>query len=392
MRVLVLDTIHGGAELAAALRACGHAVDEVDVYRGESGVSVDDAMVRTYDRAFAPVHLDPDHPLLRRHGPARSHHEGVRQVLGRRVPRPMIEITGARGKTTTAHALAHLMPGSGILHTSTGTYRYPERRLLWRKSITPASVIPAAREAHAGGGWLIAEESLGVSGAGDVAVLTSPDDYAIAAGRKRAIEEKCRSLARAAAVVVPPGAGLDGGNVVHADEAVACSGTRCRYDWNGVRGSFANPLLKLAGYRTPLSLAAATACVLGVDPAPLGDFSALPGRMAVSYDGGVLIVDNANSGTSAETAVAAAEYARLLSGSDTITLVIGEHARTVCEGFARGEIERAIAAIRPHRVVYVGETRPDDGRPFARTLDEGLRIARSIARDGSIVLAVKIWR
>ena len=74
MRILVLDTIHGGAELAVALREAGHEADEVDVYRGKAGIPVAEALARTYDLVTAPVHLDPDHPLLRRHGPAVSHH------------------------------------------------------------------------------------------------------------------------------------------------------------------------------------------------------------------------------------------------------------------------------------------------------------------------------
>jgi len=180
MRILVLDTIHGGAELAGVLRGSGYQVDEVDVYRGRGGIPVEVALKRSYNLVTAPVHLDPDHPLLQRHSPAISHHEMVGRIIGgRRTPQLFIEITGARGKTTTAHALASLLPGPGILHTSTGTYRYPEQTHLWKRSITPASLIPAAHEARRIGGWLIAEESLGVTGAGDVAVLTSPEDYPI---------------------------------------------------------------------------------------------------------------------------------------------------------------------------------------------------------------------
>ncbi len=61
--------------------------------------------------------------------PVISHHEAVRQLLGKNTPEPMIEITGARGKTTTAHALAFLMEGPGILHTSTGTYQLPGKEV-----------------------------------------------------------------------------------------------------------------------------------------------------------------------------------------------------------------------------------------------------------------------
>ena len=384
MRILVLDTIHGGAELAAALRDAGHQVDETDVYRGKAGIPVEEALVRTYDLVAAPVHLDPDHPLLRRHRPAVSHHEAVKRVIGDRLPHPCVEITGSRGKTTTAHALAALLPGPGILHTSTGTYRYPERERLWKRSITPASLIPAVREAERIGGWLVAEESLGVTGAGDVAVLTSPDDYPVAAGKKRAVVEKCRSLARARTVVLPPGIDLAGG--IRADNMVSFDGETCRYSGDGICGSFQNPLCTLPGYRTPLALAAATACLLGVDPAPLAEFAALPGRMAVRREGELLILDNANSGTNMMTTVEAARYAREVSGGGALTLVIGEEARAVCEGFSAEEIRRTVAAVRPTATVYVGEGHP------AATIAAGLDAARTITPAGAIVLAVKTWR
>ncbi|MCT8337342.1 coenzyme F430 synthase [Methanoculleus sp. Afa-1] len=385
MRILVLDTIHGGADLAGALRDAGHQVDEVDVYRGQTGITVEEALARTYDLVTAPVHLDPDHPLLRCHGPAVSHHEMVKWVLGDgRLPHPFIEITGARGKTTTAHALAALLPGPGILHTSTGTYRYPERERLWRKSITPASLIPAVREAERIGGWLVAEESLGVTAAGDVAVLASSEDYPVAAGKKNAITEKCRLLSRARTVVLPPGLDLPG--AVAAGSMVSSEGAVCRYSGNGIRGSFENPLYALPGYRTPLALAAATACILGVDPSPLGGFAALPGRMAARREGDILIVDNANSGTNMMTTVEAARYARELSGDGALTLVIGEEARAVCEGFSRNEILRTVSTVRPTATVYVGEGYP------AATLEEGLDAARKITPAGAIVLAVKMWR
>ena len=386
MQILVLDTIHGGAELARALRGSGHQVDEVDVYRGKAGIPVEEVLERSYDLVTAPVHLDPAHPLLQRHGPAVSHHEMVGWVIrGRRTPHPFIEITGARGKTTTAHALASLLPGPGILHTSTGTYRYPERERLWKRSITPASLIPAAHEARRIGGWLIAEESLGVTGAGDVAVLTSPEDYPVAAGRKHAITEKCRQLARARIVVLPPGIDL-AGRTVAAGDIVSFDGAVCRYAWGRITGTFENPLCTLEGYRTPLALAAATACVLGIDPAPLAGFAALPGRMASRREGNLLIVDNANSGTNVETTVEAARYARALAGNGALTLVIGEEARAICEGFSPEDIARAVSAVGPTATVYVGEGHE------AATLDEGLTQARNITPSGAIVLAVKTWR
>ncbi len=247
MEILVLDTIHGGTELAIELTRSGHRVDTVDIYRGERGITPEEAADRRYDLLVAPVHLNPDHPLLKAvTAPRITHHGAVRMLLSGAAPHPMIEVTGARGKTTTAHAIAHalggpgvlsrgapfppgrsrlspegplppgtapapkepgLPAGPGILHTSRGTFLSPEGTLLWKRSITPASVIRAAREAARISGWLVAEESLGVSGAGDVAVLTSGNDYRIAAGKRSALAAKLESMRDSPVVVVPPGYG-----------------------------------------------------------------------------------------------------------------------------------------------------------------------------------------
>jgi len=127
MRLLVLDTIHGGRDLAGYLREQGHFVDAVDVYRKGSVVDTETALQREYDLVIAPVHLQPRHPLLRKLTiPVISHHQAVRWILGNNVPSPMVELTGRRGKTTTASALAGLMEGPGILNTSAGMIRYPE--------------------------------------------------------------------------------------------------------------------------------------------------------------------------------------------------------------------------------------------------------------------------
>ena len=193
MRILVIDTIHGGDRIGAAFADAGNTVDIVDVYRGTTPDVEQRAAKTTYDLVVAPVHLDPAHPLIsRRKEPVISHHDAVRQLLDDKVPRPMIEITGAQGKTTTAHALAHLLPGPGVLRASTGTYEMPENRLLFKKSITPASVPDAAQKAVSIRGWLVAEESLGVTGAGDLAIITSPEDYPCPGERKVPLKKKWR--------------------------------------------------------------------------------------------------------------------------------------------------------------------------------------------------------
>lgn len=440
MEILVLDTIHGGTELAEELERSGHRADAVDVYRGEQGISPGEAMSRRYDLLVAPVHLDPDHPLLRDiAAPRVTHHLAVRMLLAGKAPRPMVEVTGARGKTTTAHAIAHalggpgiplqrgpiptpegplppwtggagsrLLPpgrsrlpaGPGILHTSRGAFRYPERALLWRRSITPASVVPAAMEATGMGGWLVAEESLGVSGAGDLAVLTSGEDYRIAAGKRSALAAKLESMRDAPAVVVPPGVRFDHPHLVDSGECVSWDGDRCTYDHNGIRGEFRNPLGELPAYQSPLSLAVAALCTLGRDPGGLAGFTGVEGRLSAEERDGVFVVDNSNSGTTADTTEAAASYARALSSGGWITLVIGEEDRTVCEGFPPEAISSSIRRIHPDRVILVGErgrsVRPEGfGRrvAFADTLEAARGLAlKGTPGGGAVVLSVKTWR
>jgi len=392
MNILVLDTIHGGEELARALRPFADRVDAVDVYRCGSGVTPAVARTRSYDLVIAPVHLVPTYPLLRQGPRVISHHDAVRWVLGGRTPSPLVEITGARGKTTTAHALAHLMPGEGVLHTSQGTRHVPEGTVLWHRSITPASLIDAATCAVERGWWCIAEESLGVTAAGDMAILTSTGDYPIAGGKRRALDVKLESLRQADRVLVPPGCdGVDG--AVTIDQLATVDGSTCTCSWNR-HYCFENPLLCHDAYRLPLMLAAGAACMLGLDPTPLSGFRALPGRLSVHRENGLLVVDNANSGACATTAVEAAAVARKEGFSGPMTLVIGADARTVCEGFSAGDIATAVDRIRPDRVVVVGDERPDLPVPVtvASSFQEGTRIARETTPEGCIILSVKTWR
>jgi len=400
MRILVIDTIHGGLDIAGYLNGRGHFTDVVDVYRGKAGIDAATAAERSYDLAIAPVHLDPWHPLLRSLTvPVISHHDAVRWIIGKDRPAPFIEITGARGKTTTACALAHVMKGPGILHTSIGTYRFPEKELLWKKSITPSSLVPAAEEALRIGGWCISEVSLGCTGAGEYGIITSSEDYLFAGGKRKALTEKIRSGQRLPHLLVAPG--IDAPGAVPVESVTVTDGEVCRYECGGMTGTFGSPLLLLESYRIPLQLAAAAGCDLGGDPSRLATFQAIPGRMSQTSEGGIRIIDNSNSGTSALTTRSAVQYARKITGREEITLVTGKETGAVCEGFPGEDILALIGEIQPARVIMVGSEYAgigDDpgcrGIPFhyAGSLAEGISIASTLTSCGSIVLSVKCWR
>lgn len=402
MHILVLDTIHGGRVIAEALRARGHSVDMVDVYRGQAGISPEEALRNSYDLIVAPVHLDPAYPLLERAiSPVISHHQAVKWILGPGVPHPFIEITGARGKTTTAHALAHLLGGPGILHTSKGTHRYPSKASHGKFGITPASLIDAASHAYSIQGWMVAEISLGFAGAGQLGILTSMETYSFAAKKKDAVEEKMRSARSLPCVILPPGTKGEG-TMISADEIVEVKGDTCRFGWKGMQGEFSSHLFSNEAYRVPLTLAAAAACVLGIDPAPLAMFGLLEGRLNLSKVGKTVLVDDSNSGTCAATARQAIRLARQEAGSgDPLTLVIGKEDGAICEGFPGDEIATLIRQEAPERVILVGsDYRPDAALMIGQgirasccdTLAEGRDLALAECRRGMVVLAVKTWR
>jgi hypothetical protein len=253
-------------------------------------------------------------------------------------------------------------------------------------------------------GWLVAEISLGVTGAGDLAIITSPDNYTFASGKKCAIKEKIASTRHAKRVLVAEGVFCEFENVVHVGDVARCNGMKCTVQMEGMKFILTNPLFLLPPYRTPLMLAAAAAMILHVNPTPLDHFTALPGRMSMSHANDLIIIDNANSGTSVTTTMCAARYARHCARVSELTLVIGqvEGDGAVCEGFSFDQILYAIDKVQPSRVVWVGRY-PDPGTdPYealkgrvdavCTTLEEGREKAVRIAGKGSVVLSVKTWR
>jgi hypothetical protein len=297
------------------------------------------------------------------------------------------------------------MAGKGILHTSSGTYLFPEKKWLSRSSITPGSVLAAAKNARDIGGWLIVEESLGVTCLGNLGIITSDGDYSFAAGKKSALASKIASAKECKNLLLAQN--IHAGhakNVVHVEDVARWEGIECSLSLGKKTSRFSNPLLAIPGYQTSLVLAAVAAMILGIDPSPLSSFTAVPGRMSVSCDRGLLVIDNANSGTNLATTLEAAQYARNISGNDAITLVIGQEEGdgAVCEGFSIDQINAAIDQIHPAQVVWVGRV-PEAAPPefpkkepfisaYTTTLKEAHDTALAITGTGSIVLAVKTWR
>ncbi len=418
MQILVLDTIHGGIILGDALTGMGHTVDLVDVYRGDlshpGSITSETAMSRRYDLLIHPVHLDPSYPVLRALScPAITHHEAVRWILGsgRQKMQPgdkktghSIEITGTRGKTTTATALASLIQGSGILHTSRGVFRYPGEEKLIRMSITPASLIPVY-DLLSEDEWCITEISLGFTGLADLAILTSDEDYLVASGRLSARILKKLSALSCRRVLIAPDMTIEHDSVINAGDLTHVSGATCTYSYRDINGSFDNPLLTLKGYRIPLQLATAAALILGYRPDSLNNFAPLPGRMKIISEEDRVIIDNASTGACLTTTL---DAIAMIRGTDDLnipfTLIIGQENRAVCENFSDEEIIASIRKGRPVRVILVaGDERMNiDAISGAcqnlavpiitvNSITEGMQVAKEKSAC-PIVVSVKTWR
>lgn len=371
----MLDTIHGGSVLAEALIRKGYDVDALDVYRG-GFLSADEARARKYDVITAPVHLDSDNPLLHIQEVI-SHHEMTAKLCGT-LPIPLIEITGSRGKTTTAFAISHVMGRNGIIHTSRGTFH--DDTLLFKKSITPASLLFAVTSAEKQkADWIVVEESLGVAGCGCLGILTSTEDYPICSGKRSALAAKLASLKRCSKVLVPAGIEKETG-WISVDELVTAEGDSIKY----AEGSFSNSLVTIPVYQNALKFAAATALLLGKDPSVLASFHAVEGRMRLYEEDGVPVLDNANSGINASISKEAGTYLKSIAGKD-IFLVIGEEKHAVCDGFSQQSIDDVISFLQPKEVFFVSEN-----HLFEEAKAEAIEKAKKYS--GSVLLAVKGWR
>ena len=383
MRSLVLDTIHGGLTIASHLRELGHTVDTVDIYRDDGSISHSDAekgiIYERYERVIHPVHLQRDHPLLQaaqiHNIRTQTHHETVAEILseweqnGTFVrPRRMVEITGARGKTTTAYALASCLSlsGPGLLHTSAGIYKYPQEEKVGRLSITPASVLDIARNYwEYGMTWMICEESLGVSGYHDCAILTSEVDYRCAAETRSALEIKKASLQSSSCVLIPGEKALhEIPQSIPASSIVQIDGEWAEYQYGAWDGTCKNPLFFLSQYRASLTLAVASSVVLGVEPRGINSFQPVQGRLSLKTQNSNAsnertILDDSNSGTTHITAIEAARYLRGTAHISDIILCIGQDAHAVCENLSAASIIEAIETIKPVYVILVPSGLPN---------------------------------
>lgn len=371
--------------------------------------------VSAFDLVVAPVHLSPKNPTLmvaRRLGKETiTHHRAVGELLAGDPGFRPFEVTGTRGKTTTALILAQILSarGTALSHTTRGieVWRGGRSRLLRSNlSIAPANVILAWEAAEeVGASDLVSEVSLGGTGLAEIGTITSfAGDYRIAGGTLWASTAKLQMVSLA-----KPGSELIAGEDVGISADVTFGPGPRSQVWTSDReilaGGEAAPLrlgdgLDLRSYAPAMAGAAAAALAAGFDleevASALEGFDGLGGRMRVVREDGVLLVDNSNSGLRTSGVEAALDRAGC---GGRLALVVGEEAATVCEGMdvpalidllvrRRREVDLLILVgerLAGYSSGLSAETAPD--------LEAGLSRAKALLEGGDrLVSCVKCFR
>lgn len=439
-KIAVFDINHGGLSIAKQLLKHGADVAVFDVYgkipadelkkdEEENGFKVSASfsdLDDTFEIVCLPVHLNPENIFYKKAVelglPTVTHHEMAGRILRSNpkiADRYLIEITGVRGKTSTAVLLAQMLSYKNrvLLHTSEGMTFWDGgnfERVEPGISITPAYIpelADLAFERNYMPDTLIFEVSLGFTGAQDIGILTEAQpDYMIAGGTLSSTDAKTKMISRSKenSLFVVDYDDLEMiQNYIREDQELVVfdeSGTAVEESTptdvyvNIAEGPDGEPVADIESSRTgiffraelrtgydissyKIAMAASVATALELDvPEPqiietISGFEGVKGRMREYEEDGCLILDNSNSGLTIETAEAAIRYMvdKYLdkksseydsSVSRNITLVIGEEEKTVCEGLEPRDVEELILNYKEYiqNLILVGERM----KPFIR--------------------------
>ncbi|WP_407381270.1 coenzyme F430 synthase [Methanobrevibacter sp.] len=224
MKTLVIDLTHGGVKIAVSLAKKGNEVYCYDIYNTLK--DIDKRMLEIYKvkliqledlkefegdlKVIYPIHLPLTQKEIEKYNPSlnytfTTHHKAIGEILnewGKDIDN--VEITGVKGKTSCTFMLKEiLLDKNPLILSSLGALVYEDRKEIVLKkniSITPANMKETVDLAYklanpvCGGevkdriyNCAIFESSLGVSGIGDVALLTNIiEDYPIAKERSSA--------------------------------------------------------------------------------------------------------------------------------------------------------------------------------------------------------------
>jgi len=430
-KVAVLDTIHGGETICHKLRQAGADAVAINIYKDPPAAPVIDS----FDLVISPVHAQS--PLKTRAAtlgiPLLSHHQVVGQLAARSKALHdalVFEITGVRGKTTTAALLKTAFSDQALLSlTSSGLEVQQDGRYIAKKrlSITPANILVALDlidEFDFTPQTCIFETSLGGTGIADVNILTSlSPEYAIAQHTGTSTDAKLQMISNAKAnscLITPssvaslarPGScrntfGGAGATVYYGQ--MGTSEIDIRYDnLQRISGDRASGEIRfkpsgcydLLSYQDSLLCFAAAALTSNIDPElierKLCSFKGVIGRMSVALVKRRILVDNSNSGLQESSIERAVDFGLAFKRpGHRVVLVIGEEAKNICDGIMP-EVVASIAGNNAlDEVVLVGDRMrtPKARGIHSDDLESALKAALNLTSEHDVIIScVKMWR
>lgn len=426
-RILVLDPIHGAEVIAEELQGLGKDADVFNPYRESTFTNR-----LNYDLVIAPVHLNPNFGIvkqaLKMEIPFMTHHEAVKEIAaiknlfdGIKV----VEVTGTIGKTAVCELICQLLKNKFevLSHTSSSTkfISLGDTQIFPKLGGTPANVLKIMEivsKKNLKPDIAVFEISLGLTGIGDVGVITSlKEDYRIAGGTKDASTVKTASIKAfgVKSIVVHPGllisdVNISGNTFGGNDKNLWIEGQENKVVFNRLRtinGDFINgeisfkhfdSFIGTGFYRKSLEAACCTVLSLGIPPKELNTtISAVEGRMKLEKLKGRFLIDNSNSGTKLKFLDEIIEGARRIS--DKMILIVGEESEYVCEGVGVEELQKVVEQRASDFVemLIVGEefSGKIKGKNvfFSANLDAALEKAVNDSEEGSVIISnVKTWR
>ncbi|HYA32685.1 MAG TPA: coenzyme F430 synthase [Candidatus Bathyarchaeia archaeon] len=429
--IAVLDTIHGARQICKTLREVGADAVAINIYHDTPPPTTIDS----FDAVIAPVHA---YSVLKARAeasgiPVLTHHQAVGQLarqIGAFQDALIFEVTGVKGKTTTASLLELAFSDRKVLSlTSRGLEIHKNGACVAKKrlSITPANILAAAdvaRELDFEPQVCIFEVSLGGTGLADVNVITTlSPEYSIARETSTSTAAKLQMLsnAKAGSCVVTPGIAASFADSCQCLNTFGEEGATVRYedldtdkvtiafnDLSQINGQRLSGQIQfkpaggydLTSYEDTLLCFVTTALSAKLDPETIAHklsiFKGVIGRMSSAVIENRVLIDNSNSGLDPTSVERAIRYGvALKEPGQKVVLIIGAETKAVCEGIDVEIFETLSRDSVLDAVVIVGDQMWASRTNVlaADDLESALLTAITLTKERDVIIScVKVWR
>jgi len=357
MKILILDTVHGGKTLAEAYLKKKDDVTAVDVYKvtprdvlsglRHRGVRVlDSPPSERFDRIIMPCHCPDNFIGGATYDKRMFFSEAVNELISDR--RFRIEITGVKGKTSTCYVLAHILSETGkkvFLHTSRGMgpYHDGEHIITDFQSIAPPTLLVLPKGEY---DIMICEVSLGGSGKANIAGITNLlENYGIAKGTRKAEDGKKDILSDSINVVPENEKDLwskygkpirtYGKRITLVGKPIFGQSLKVSVDYRGkheicLKGTYL-ALQYLDAMDMALDICDAMDIPAELVLVGLSSFGGVPGRGAISIENGIRCVRDRNPGISHMSVERTLRCLREMDALGDAVLIVDPVSKKVCD-------------------------------------------------------------